>query len=105
MRYVEKDSTRKDYNYVSRYANLDTYFNSKDKTRYYETARPINKSKVKNYVTHIVGRNETLDTIALKYYGRPLYWWIIADYNDILDVFNLKEGTNLKIPYLSDIEI
>ena len=102
---IEKDGTRKSYTYVSRYANMDTYFNNKDKARYYETAKSIDKSKITKYVSHKVEQGETLDTIALKYYSRPLYWWIIADYNNVQDVFNLKVGTILKVPYLSEIEI
>lgn len=100
---IEKDLNKKQYTYFSRYNNLSTYYDTEEKKRYYETNKPIIKNKNIQFITHTVGVNETLDTIALKYYGNPLYWWIIADFNNIQDVFNLKEGYNLKLPNFNQI--
>ena len=45
---------------------------------------------------------DTLDSLALKYYGRPDLFWVIADFNRIQDPYiNLYENYNfLNIPLL-----
>ena len=43
-----------------------------------------------------VGR---LDLIAATYYNEPRYWWVIAQYNNILDAYSeVIEGVILYIP-------
>lgn len=103
MDRVSKDVRKKTYDYFSRYAELNTYYSNIDKKRYYETSNQLSK-KVDSYIKHIVKENETLDTLALKYYANPLYWWIIADMNNIQDPFKLKVGTLLIVPYLNQIK-
>lgn len=45
------------------------------------------------------------DIIAGIYYGEPRYWWIIAQYNNVLDVnAELTEGTVLYIPTLDRVK-
>ena len=48
----------------------------------------------------------TLDFLANKYYGRPDYYWVIADFNHIRDPFiNLSDWFNtIKIPSLGSLE-
>lgn len=103
MERTSKDVNKRTYDYFSRYSELDTYYNNLDKKRFYETFNPLSKS-IDSYVKHTVLINESLDTIALKYYGNPLYWWIIADINDIVDPFKLKVGTDLIVPYLNQVK-
>ena len=56
------------------------------------------------YIEHTVKEFDTLDSLALYYYGNPVYYWIIADYNRIQDPFeNLDAGLILKIPTFSSI--
>ena len=53
-------------------------------------------------IKHTVISGDTLDSIALFYYGNPTYYWMIADYNDILDPFSpLTVGTVLYVPTFS----
>lgn len=57
-----------------------------------------------NDIYHRVQTQEInrLDTLAAMYYRNPLFWWIIAQANDIADPFERVEpGTLLRIP---DIE-
>lgn len=42
-----------------------------------------------------------LDRIALKYYGDPTLWWIIADFNNIRDPRIIEEGRMLRFPSTS----
>jgi len=50
--------------------------------------------------THIVIGGETLDQIALKFYGHEELWWRIADANPTRIVFALRPGDQLVIPPL-----
>lgn len=57
-----------------------------------------------NDIYHRVQSHEVsrLDLLAEKYYRNPLFWWIIAQANDIYDpLIPLESGTLLRIP---DIE-
>lgn len=94
----------KDYDRVSRYSVFPIYFNRVDKKYIYGLTSNLRKSNT-TYVMHKVEQGDTLDTISLYYYNSPLYFWIVADYNDILDPYeDLKEGTMLRIPTFNNIE-
>ena len=100
---VEKDLNPITYNYLSRYSSIPSYYNSEDKKRYYGPAKQLSRD-LASHAKHIVKQHESLDTIALKYYNNPLYWWVIADVNSIRDPFNLPVGKELSIPSLNDIK-
>ena len=57
------------------------------------------------YIIHNVASTDTLDSLALKYYGRPDLYWVIADFNRIKDAYtNIYDNYNfLYIPTLSGI--
>ena len=42
---------------------------------------------------------DDLTRVAAKVLGDPRYWWVVADFNDILDPFaELEEGAELRLP-------
>jgi len=44
-------------------------------------------------------QGERLDNIAMKFYGKPGYWWIIMEANpEVEDIQNITPGTLLRIP-------
>lgn len=45
------------------------------------------KEAPSNYIQHTLKSSETIEELALKYYGNPNYAWVILMYNDILDVY------------------
>lgn len=46
-----------------------------------------------------------LDQITALYLGDPRYWWVIAQYNNILDPWSeITEGTILYIPTLTRVQ-
>lgn len=52
-------------------------------------------------IFHTVESSEVyrLDLISYEYYNNPLYWWVIAQANDIKDPFQgITPGTLLRIP-------
>ena len=91
------------FDYLSRYAGVPYYYNIRD-NREVSGLSP-NMIKHNNYVLHEVKARDTLDSLALKYYNNPTYWWIIAYFNDIQDAFiDLKSRyTTLKIPSVNSI--
>ena len=90
--------------YYSRYVATRLVFNQKDGKTYYSTPDRFVKN-VERYVNYVIKSTDTLDLIALKHYGNPLLWWIIADMNNIIDPFKLEIGATIKIPNISDVRI
>lgn len=100
---ILKDKQTKSYPNISRYAVLNYYYNTVDNKFIYEVWRHLGKDI--NYVVHEITPEDTLDTLALFYYGRPDLYWCIADFNDIIDPYIGLFGKykTLNIPTLSDI--
>ena len=47
---------------------------------------------------HVVTEGDTLQSISHRYYQSSLAWFLIADKNQLDDIFNLEVGSNLVIP-------
>lgn len=100
---VLKNKQYKDYNTLSRYSVVPFYYNTLDNKYEYGTTYHLDNST--QYTLHTVKYRETYDTLALKYYRNPTYYWAICDFNRIQDPFSHpKVGTKLKIPTLSKLE-
>ena len=100
---VLRNKAYKDYSRLSRYGDIPYYYHTLDDK--YITGRAAWLKNTTSYVSHKVRLNENLDTLALKYYNNPTYYWIIASFNRIHDPFEpLIPGTIMKIPSLSNIE-
>lgn len=92
------------YDYLSRYASTPYYFDTLEKKEVYGIG--VNLKKDTPWVAHKVKQEDTLDSLALKYYANPTLFWVIAYANDIQDPFmQLKDHFDIiKIPSLSTIE-
>ncbi len=73
----------KNYGYLSRYSGASIYYDTLGEREIYGLIKDISKDIP--HVTHWLSTTDTLDSLALKYYNNPTYWWIIAMYNDIPD--------------------
>lgn len=103
MKSVLTEKSYKTYDRVSRYSVFPYYFNRVDNKYVYGVTSNLNLTDTR-YVNHTVKLGDTLDSLALHYYNNPTYFWIIADFNRIIDAYcELKEGTVVKIPTFSDI--
>ena len=100
---VLKDKSSKKYLYTSRYATLPYYYNTLDKKYMYGISKNLNTNT--DYVLHNLVDSDSLDSLALKYYGRPDLFWVIADFNNLNDPYiRLVDKMNsIKIPALSGI--
>lgn len=98
-----KNKTRRDYDYLSRYAAFPFYYNVEDNKYIYGLSKRL--KQVSSYVVINIDMSSTLENLAVKYYGRPDYYWIIADYNRIQDPFLplYPRYTTLKLPSISAI--
>ena len=100
---VLKDKSSRTYFYTSRYATLPYYYNTLDKKYMYGISKNLNTNT--DYVLHNLVDSDSLDSLALKYYGRPDLFWVIADFNNLNDPYIrlVDKMSSIKIPALSGI--
>lgn len=101
---ILKNKSYRTYDYTSRYSTYPYYYNTIDKKYIYGITGQL--SDETEYTLHYVTDRDTLDSLALYYYGRPDLYWIIADFNRIQDPYiNLFEKYNyIYIPSLSGVK-
>lgn len=99
-----KDKNYKQYSNISRYASFPYYYNTEDNKYIYGLTSAIDKNIA--FVVHKIRDYDTLDNLSLQYYGRPDYYWIIADFNDIIDCLSplADKFITIKIPTFSAIK-
>ena len=92
----------KKYDRVSRYNNFPYYYNVEDEKYIYGTTAYLDDTSA--YTLHKVTKNDTLDSLALEYYGNPTFFWVIADFNRIQDPYDSIENMGyIKIPSFSGL--
>lgn len=98
-----KQKSYRTYDYISRYQPFPYYYNEVDKKYIYGLTSQLKKNI--NYAKVKITQFDTLDSLAEKYYGRPDLYWVIADFNDIVDPFIQLFGNyeSLNIPTLGSI--
>ena len=87
---ILKNKSYKQYENISRYTSFPYYYHSEDNKYIYGITAHIDKNI--SYVVHKIRQGDTLDNLSLTYYGRPDYYWMIADYNDIQDPYEILYG-------------
>lgn len=92
------------YDYKSRYITVPYYYDTLCDREVYGIGNNLKKDTA--WAAHKVKPEDTLDSLALKYYNNPTYWWVIAYFNDIQDAFVRIQDTFdiLKIPSITNIE-
>lgn len=91
------------YNYISRYSPSPVYYHRLDDK--YIVGRDKWLKEDSLFESYIVQVNDSYDSLALRFYNNPSYYWIICSFNRIADPFDKpKPGTVLKIPSISNIE-
>ena len=96
------DKSYLEYSRISRYSNFPYYYNSTDGK--YVSGTTNNLDNTTDFIYYTVEMGDSYDSIALRYYDSPLYYWIICDFNRIQDCFEKpKVGTRIKIPTFSSL--
>lgn len=92
------------FDYLSRYTSVPYYYDTLADREVYGIGTNV-KPKAE-FFTHKVQSNDTLHSLALKYYNNPTFWWVIAYFNNVQDAFKpLKDKyETIKIPSISNIE-
>lgn len=99
-----KNKNYESFDYLSRYTNVPYYYDTLSNKEVYGIGTNL-KTKAE-FVTHKVKSNDTLNSLALKYYNNPTFWWVIAYFNDVQDAFKplRNKYVTLKIPSIANIE-
>lgn len=92
------------YRYVSRYSKTRT-IEDIDGSNYHERYNHVDIPEVNEDKYHRVENvtENRMDIVAFNYYGFPMYWWVIAMANTVIDPFDIPYGTVLRVPPLSSI--
>lgn len=100
---VLKDKNYKQYENISRYSSFPYYYHTKDNKYIYGITSQIDKNI--SFTVHKIREGDTLDNLSLTYYGRPDYYWMIADFNSIRDPYERLYGKydSLRIPTFTSI--
>lgn len=100
---VLKDKAYKVYDNISRYAPFPYYYNTLDRKFVYGLTKQLGQGV--SYTLHQISEHDSLDSLSLYYYGRPDYYWVIADFNRIRDPFiHLKDHYDqIMIPTLTNV--
>ena len=99
-----KNKSYASFDYLSRYTNTPYYFDTLQEKNIFGIGTGMKTDA--EYLTHKVKSNDTLNSLALKYYNNPTFWWVIAYFNNIQDAFRpLRDHyQTLKIPNISNVE-
>lgn len=92
------------FDYLSRYLDVPYYYDTLTSREIYGIGTNLKTNA--EYVTHKLRSNDTLESLALKYYNNPTFWWIIAYFNNIQDPFKPLRNTfeTIRIPSISSVE-
>jgi tetratricopeptide (TPR) repeat protein len=95
----EYSSARKEFLTALRY-NPD-HANAKAKL----TATSKDLGRVKRYIVHTVQPDESISTLAERYYGDYRKFHFIAEYNELEDATQVRVGQEIKIPVIEGVPI
>ncbi|MBW2489114.1 MAG: LysM peptidoglycan-binding domain-containing protein [Deltaproteobacteria bacterium] len=76
---------------------------TKAKTRLASTSKDM--GQVKRYIVHTIQPDESISTLAERYYGDYRKFHLIADYNEMEDPTRVKVGQDIKIPVIEGMPI
>lgn len=69
------------------------------------TATSKDLGQVKRYIVHTVQADESISTLAERYYGDYRKFHFIAEYNELEDATQVRVGQDIKIPVIEGVPI
>jgi hypothetical protein len=99
-----KNKIFENYDYISRYSSVPYYHDTLYNRDIYGIGTNIKTDT--DFLTYKLKSNDTLNSLALKFYNNPTFWWVIAYFNNIQDPFKplRHKFKTIKIPNISSIE-
>ena len=99
-----KNKTYESFDYLSRYTDVPYYYDTLQDRQVFGIGTGLKTTA--EFVTHVLKSSDTLNSLALKYYNNPTFWWVIAYYNNIQDPFKplINKYETIKIPSISSVE-
>ena len=95
----------KTYSFISRYKNIYRIIDENNgcdfHSNYFNFYIPTSDDD--QFVKYTGDGKCRLDSLAMKYYGSSLWWWVIASANSIIDPLDIEAGTILRIPPIESI--
>lgn len=85
------------YDQSSRYYNVDCEYDLPQ-------SNMLKTNYVYDTVTVMAKESGRLDLVSFRVYNTPVYWWLIARFNGIINPETAVAGTRLKIPKLQEIQ-
>ena len=94
-------------NNLSRYRTYKRIINEVHQPLQLKLVNGITREKtyLGTYHTVTLREENRLDIIANEEYGDQKLYWVIAMANNIIDPFNVKQGTVLKIPQIATVSM
>lgn len=80
----------------SRYATCALFVDGSEE--FIGTRQQIDSKPQPDDVFYTVIEGDRVELIAYRYLGRAELWWVICDYNDIFNPFELETGRVLRLP-------
>lgn len=86
------------YSYNSRYKKISTLKELGKSYHVTNRIRGVGYDSADKFYTVDNNTENRLDKISQMFYETPIYWWAIAQANNIFDCFDIPRGTTLRIP-------
>lgn len=85
---------------TSRYTNSQVFYYGKTNVLTFETykRKPIVTSPDDKFMVIPKGAEYRPDLVAFNVYGVPSLWWQLLQANNMMDIWEFKSGTNIRIP-------
>lgn len=101
-KYIKNPTAYKD----SRYSVYRVIDNENKKSLEIHISNSISKNPTYNGYYYTTTKNETLYSIAKKYYGKEQYYWILAKANGIKDggLSTIPKGTTIVVPNYVELQ-
>ena len=89
----------------SRYFNLVQTLENDGRTIFVPPRRPLERRDFPDNIIHTVSDSDRIENLSSRFYGTPIFAWIIADFNDLFfpDV-DLQELDTIILPSLITLE-
>jgi|APGre2960657373_1045057.scaffolds.fasta_scaffold00093_24 hypothetical protein len=86
--------------FTSRYRSSNIFFYGNDRKITFSTYKKRSQvtSETDSFLTITKAFEFRPDLVSYKVYSTPDYWWKILEFNGMMDIFDFKNGRNIRLP-------